>query len=121
MGFLYIEEKALPYRADHPFTFLSKEPVSLKQVVNTNKCAIQLEKSGDKLVIHSAIDNLIKGLATTRVGNNVFVSNFYFVEAKPTILLNSHHDTVKPSPLYTKNPCLLSSLFFHGTFAHILN
>ncbi len=47
-----------------------------------------------------------QGLATTRVGNNVFVSNLYFDEAKPTILLNSHHDTVKPSSQYTRNPFL---------------
>ena len=47
-----------------------------------------------------------EGLATTRVGNNVFVANSYFNEAKPTILLNSHHDTVKPDSQYTKNPFL---------------
>ncbi len=47
-----------------------------------------------------------QGLATTRVGNNVFVSNLYFDEAQPTILLNSHHDTVKPSSQYTRNPFL---------------
>lgn len=46
----------------------------------------------------------IKGLATTRVKNNVFVQNRHFHPDKPTILLNSHHDTVKPSPMYTKNP-----------------
>ncbi len=47
-----------------------------------------------------------QGLATTRVGNNVFVSNLYFNAARPTILLNSHHDTVKPSSQYTRNPFL---------------
>ena len=31
---------------DHPFTHVTKEPVFLKQVVNTNKCVIQLEKVG---------------------------------------------------------------------------
>ena len=46
----------------------------------------------------------LKGLATTRVGNNVFVANKYFDAAKPTLLLNSHHDTVKPNPQYTKDP-----------------
>ncbi|MFN2438965.1 MAG: M20 family metallo-hydrolase [Chitinophagaceae bacterium] len=47
-----------------------------------------------------------QGLATSRVGNNVFVSNLYFDHVKPTILLNSHHDTVKPSSQYTKDPYL---------------
>lgn len=36
--------------------------------------------------------------------NNVLAVNSYFDEAKPTILLNSHHDTVKPNPQYTKDP-----------------
>jgi len=53
----------------HPFTFLSQEPISLKQVVNTNKCVIQLEKVGSKLVVHSAIDNLLKGASGQAVQN----------------------------------------------------
>jgi len=57
------------FYAQHPFTFLSKEPVSLKQVVNSNKCIIQLEKQGDYLVIHSAIDNLIKGASGQAIQN----------------------------------------------------
>ncbi len=54
---------------DQPFTNISKEPIFLKQVVNTNKCLIQLEKSGNKLVIHSAIDNLLKGASGQAVQN----------------------------------------------------
>ena len=46
---------------DAPFTTVTTESVFLKQVVNTNKCVIQLEKLGNKLVVHSVIDNLIKG------------------------------------------------------------
>ena len=45
-----------------------------------------------------------KGIKHTRVGNNVFALNKYFDEKKPTVLLNSHHDTVKPNPQYTKDP-----------------
>ena len=45
-----------------------------------------------------------KGIKHTRVGNNVFALNKYFDEKKPTILLNSHHDTVKPNFQYTKDP-----------------
>jgi N-acetyl-gamma-glutamyl-phosphate reductase len=54
---------------NHPFTFLSQEPISLKQVVNTNKCVIQIEKVGSKLVVHSAIDNLLKGASGQAVQN----------------------------------------------------
>jgi acetylornithine deacetylase len=45
-----------------------------------------------------------KGIAHTRVGNNVFALNKFFDETKPSLLLNSHHDTVRPNPQYTKNP-----------------
>ena len=54
---------------DDPFTFLSKSPIYLKQVVNTNKGVIQLEKIGNKLVVHSAIDNLLKGASGQAVEN----------------------------------------------------
>lgn len=51
------------------FTFVSDETVDLKQVVNSNKCVIGLEKEGDKLVVHSAIDNLLKGASGQAVHN----------------------------------------------------
>jgi N-acetyl-gamma-glutamyl-phosphate reductase len=54
---------------DHPFTHVSKDPVFLKQVVNTNKAVIQLEKTGTKLVVHSALDNLLKGASGQAVQN----------------------------------------------------
>ena len=57
------------YYASHPFVVLSEEPIFLKQVVNTNKCFIQLEKVGNNLVIHSAIDNLLKGASGQAVQN----------------------------------------------------
>ncbi len=45
-----------------------------------------------------------RDIVHTRVGNNVFALNKFYDEHKPTILLNSHHDTVKPNPQYTKDP-----------------
>lgn len=54
---------------DHPFTQVSKTPIFLKQVVNTNKCMIQLEKAGSKLVVHSTLDNLLKGASGQAVQN----------------------------------------------------
>jgi len=53
----------------HPFTHISKEPIFLKQVVNTNKCIIQLEKVGTLLVVHSIADNLLKGASGQAVQN----------------------------------------------------
>jgi len=57
------------YYASHPFVTISKDPIFLKQIVNTNKCVIQLEKVGNKLVVHSAIDNLVKGASGQAVQN----------------------------------------------------
>jgi N-acetyl-gamma-glutamyl-phosphate reductase len=53
----------------HPFTIVSRTPISLKQVVNTNKCLIQLEQAGQQLVVHSALDNLLKGASGQAVQN----------------------------------------------------
>jgi acetylornithine deacetylase len=39
-----------------------------------------------------------------RVGNNVYALGSYFDPSKPCVLLNSHHDTVRPNPHYTKDP-----------------
>lgn len=57
------------FYADAAFTHVVKEAVFLKQVVNTNKCLIQLEKVGDMLVVHSAADNLLKGASGQAVQN----------------------------------------------------
>jgi N-acetyl-gamma-glutamyl-phosphate reductase len=43
--------------------------IDLKQVVNTNKCVLHLEKQGSKIVVHSAIDNLLKGASGQAVQN----------------------------------------------------
>jgi len=61
--------KANDYYASHPFTHVVKDGVHLKQVINTNKCLIQPEKVGSKLVIHSVIDNLLKGASGQAVQN----------------------------------------------------
>jgi len=39
-----------------------------------------------------------------RVGNNIYATNKYYDAAKPSLLLNSHHDTVKPNKGYTLDP-----------------
>lgn len=54
---------------DAPFTHLTDRPIDLKQVVNTNKALLQVEKHGDKLLVVSAIDNLLKGASGQAVQN----------------------------------------------------
>jgi len=51
------------------FTHLSEQPLHLKQVVNTNKCLIHIEKHGRNLLITSIIDNLLKGASGQAVHN----------------------------------------------------
>jgi N-acetyl-gamma-glutamyl-phosphate reductase len=53
----------------HPFTVIARRNIDLKQVVNTNKCIIHLEKHADKLFITSILDNLLKGASGQAVQN----------------------------------------------------
>lgn len=57
------------FYAAHPFCHVSEQEIDLKQVVNTNKCILQLQKNGDKLLITSIIDNLTKGASGQAVQN----------------------------------------------------
>lgn len=57
------------YYSTHPFTHVSKPNIDLKQVVNTNKALIHIEKHGNKLFIISMIDNLLKGASGQAVQN----------------------------------------------------
>ena len=57
------------YYASHPFTHVTTHNIDLKQVVNTNKCFIQVKKHGNKLLIISIIDNLLKGASGQAVQN----------------------------------------------------
>jgi N-acetyl-gamma-glutamyl-phosphate reductase len=65
------EAKALyaEFYKDAPFVHITDVPVSMKQVVNTNKCAISLIKHGDNILIYSAIDNLLKGASGQAIQN----------------------------------------------------
>jgi N-acetyl-gamma-glutamyl-phosphate reductase len=54
---------------DSPFVVVSDKNIDLKQVINTNKCLLHLEKHGNKLLILSCIDNLIKGASGQAVHN----------------------------------------------------
>jgi N-acetyl-gamma-glutamyl-phosphate reductase len=53
----------------HPFVVITNKNPDVKQVVNTNKCLIYLEKYQDKLLIVSIIDNLVKGASGQAVQN----------------------------------------------------
>jgi N-acetyl-gamma-glutamyl-phosphate reductase len=62
-------ELYVDYYSSHPFVFVSNSNPDLKQVVNTNKAIIYLEKHGNKLMILSVTDNLLKGASGQAVQN----------------------------------------------------
>jgi acetylornithine deacetylase len=72
----------------------------LKQLISTP--SFSKEESETAAIIGKFFAE--REIAASRVGNNIFAHNKYFDESKPTILLNSHHDTVKPNKGYTLDP-----------------
>jgi len=57
------------FYADAPFTTVSAQELHLKQVVNTNKCLLHVQKLGSQLLVTSVIDNLVKGASGQAVQN----------------------------------------------------
>jgi len=57
------------YYAGHPFTHVTSKDIDLKQIVNTNKCFLQVKKHGNKIFIISIMDNLLKGASGQAVQN----------------------------------------------------
>jgi N-acetyl-gamma-glutamyl-phosphate reductase len=76
MDFEQIHTLYLDFYRDNPFVHVSNQNIDLKQVVNTNKCFIHIEKVDDQLVIHSAIDNLIKGASGQAIHNMNLMFNW---------------------------------------------
>lgn len=78
----------------HEATELLKELISIESLSGQeDKTAAAIEKFFAK-----------HGVKTSRIGNNVLARNAAYDPAKPTILLNSHHDTVKPNAGWTLDP-----------------
>ena len=57
------------YYKDEPFTIISKNEITLKQVINTNNCVLHLHKYKEKLLITGALDNLLKGASGQAIQN----------------------------------------------------
>jgi acetylornithine deacetylase len=80
---------------------LTENAISLlKKLIETQSFS-QEEKNTAKLIEAWFLENEIP---FKRTMNNIWATNKYFDESKPTLLLNSHHDTVKPNSAYTKDP-----------------
>lgn len=63
-----------------------------------------LSREEDKTASAIAKFLAVRGIEHYRVANNIYARNKFYDKNKPTILLNSHHDTVKPNPGYTIDP-----------------
>lgn len=72
----------------------------LQQLIRTP--SISREEQGTATVLGAFLQ--AHGIPFQQHLNNVWAKNKYFDPAKPTILFNSHHDTVKPNPQYTRDP-----------------
>ncbi|AWX44041.1 Acetylornithine deacetylase [Flagellimonas maritima] len=82
-------------------TELSQKAIQLlKELIAIRSFSREEDKTAD--TIQKWLANF--GIETERQFNNVYAFNKHFDENKPTLLLNSHHDTVKPNSAYTKDP-----------------
>ncbi len=80
---------------------LAQEAIALlKQLISTQ--SFSREEEGTAALIEAFFQR--KGIPFHRKKNNIWAYNRYFNASKPTVLLNSHHDTVKPNPSWTINP-----------------
>jgi acetylornithine deacetylase len=80
---------------------LTENAISLlKNLIETQSFSKEEENTA-KLIEGWFVEN---GISFSRSKNNIWATNKHFDERKPTMLLNSHHDTVKPNSAYTRDP-----------------
>lgn len=72
----------------------------LRQLIATPSFSREEEGTASAIALFLAQ----RQVEASRVGNNVLAVNRFYDESKPTLLLNSHHDTVRPNPQYTRDP-----------------
>ena len=81
--------------------YLTENAISLlKELIETP--SFSTEEAQTAVLIENWFTN--HNMSFHRTKNNIWATNKYFDESKPTLLLNSHHDTVKPNTAYTKDP-----------------
>ena len=81
--------------------FLQEEAkLLLKELIATP--SFSKEENATATIIEQFL--IQRGVQAHRIQNNIWATNLHFDESKPSILLNSHHDTVKPNKGYTLDP-----------------
>ncbi len=94
------QHKQLQHHTDSIQLLQSEAVQLLKQLIATP--SFSKEEAGTASIIQQYFDT--HQVATNRIQNNIWATNLHFDQNKPTILLNSHHDTVKPNKGYTLDP-----------------
>lgn len=94
------QHKQLQHHTDRIQLLQSEAVQLLKQLIATP--SFSKEEAGTASIIQQYFDT--HQVATNRLHNNIWATNLHFDQTKPTILLNSHHDTVKPNKGYTLDP-----------------
>lgn len=89
-----------PFTSDQIGQYYESAVDLLKRLIETPSLSKEEYKTGD--LLQEALESFC--IDVERKGNNVWARNKYFDPSKPTILLNSHHDTVKPNNGYTHDP-----------------
>ena len=80
---------------------LTKKAIDLlKDLISLQSFSGKEDKTADRIEKWFEENNI----DYQRINNNVWAKNKFFKDNKPTLLLNSHHDTVKPNSAYTKDP-----------------
>jgi acetylornithine deacetylase len=93
-------EQILSMRSEQVSTLLADAIALLKQLIATPSFSKEEDNTAD--LIEQFLEK--KGVKTRVHLNNIWARNKFYDESKPTILLNSHHDTVKPNKGYTLDP-----------------
>jgi acetylornithine deacetylase len=83
------------------FPLHEKAILLLEKLIETPSFSKEEEKTAD-LIYAELLGEGVKNIE--KIGNNVIAKNLFFDPNKPTILLNSHHDTVKPNASYNRDP-----------------
>lgn len=98
---MYLQQERLVKLVEHPDHHLFHNIIFLlKELISTP--SFSGEESFTATLIQCFLQN--RGVETHRKLHNIWAFNRFYDPAKPTILLNSHHDTVKPNIQYTRNP-----------------
>jgi acetylornithine deacetylase len=94
------EEQILSTSSEQTFLLMAEAIGLLKQLISIPSFSKEEDNTAD--LIEQFLEK--KGVKTRVHLNNIWASNKFFDDSKPTILLNSHHDTVKPNKGYTLDP-----------------